>query len=297
MGEWQYSSPPHIYRWTAVHWPGRPCSKKGLALISNGLVVAEESGGYQAPTVDEMHLPDFFTIGSFGFSKQMLLVLLSVVIVAAFFMFAARKRALVPSRTQFLGESGYLFVRNSLGKQLIGAHHFKPFVPLLFTSFFFILVNNLYGSIPLLQLPTMSHAGSAYILAAFAWLTWVGVGIARKGLGGFFKDLTMPSGVPPILYIILVPIEFLSNLLIRPVTHALRLFATMFGGHMAMMVAASLTSFLVVQVGGISALGGLASGALGLFLYFLEFMIQAIQAYIFALLLAVYIQGSVSEGH
>ncbi|MEX3609614.1 F0F1 ATP synthase subunit A [Rothia sp. LK2588] len=244
-----------------------------------------------------MHLPDFFALGSFGFGKQMLLVLLSVAVVAGFFMWAGRRRAMVPGKGQFVAEMGYGFVRNSLGKQLIGAHHFKPFVPLLFASFFFILVNNLYGSIPVLQLPTMSHAGSAYVLAAIAWLTWVGVGIKRKGLGGFFKDLTMPSGVPPLLYIILVPIEFLSNLLIRPVTHALRLFATMFGGHMAMMVAASLTSFLILEVGGVGAAASLASGALGIFLYFLELMIQCIQAYIFALLLAVYIQGSVSEGH
>ncbi|WP_373868228.1 F0F1 ATP synthase subunit A [Rothia aerolata] len=245
-----------------------------------------------------MHLPNFFEIGSFGFGKQMLLVLLSVVIVAGFFMLAGRKRAMVPGKGQFVAEMGYGFVRNSLGKQLIGAHHFKPFVPLLFTSFFFILVNNLYGSIPFFQLPTLSHAGSAYVLAAIAWLTWVGVGIKRKGLGGFFKDLTMPSGVPPVLYIILIPIEFLSNLLIRPVTHALRLFATMFGGHMAMMVAAALMSHLAVTVGGLGGwLGSLAPLALGIFLFFLELMIQCIQAYIFALLLAVYLQGSVSEGH
>ena len=251
----------------------------------NGSVLAE---GYTPPTPADMHLPDFFQVDSlgFGFGKQMLLVILSVVVVSIFFMMAARKRAMVPGKAQFIAESGYLFTRNSLGKDLIGAQHFKPFVPLLFTSFFFILINNLYGSIPLIQLPSFSHPGSAYALAIVGYLTWVGVGIKRKGLVGFFKDLTMPSGVPGWVYLI-----------IRPVTHALRLFATMFGGHMAMMVAASLTQFLVMSVGGAAALGGIASGALGLFLYFLELMIQVIQAYVFTLLLAVYLQGSVSEGH
>jgi len=265
-------------------------------LNENGSVLAE---GYTPPTPADMHLPDFFQVDSlgFGFGKQMLLVILSVVVVSLFFMMAARKRAMGPGKAQFIAESGYLFTRNSLGKDLIGAQHFKPFVPLLFTSFFFILINNLYGSIPLIQLPSFSHPGSAYALAIVGYLTWVGVGIKRKGLVGFFKDLTMPSGVPGWVYVILVPIEFLSNLIIRPVTHALRLFATMFGGHMAMMVAASLTQFLVMGVGGAAALGGIASGALGLFLYFLELMIQVIQAYVFTLLLAVYLQGSVSEGH
>lgn len=263
-------------------------------MIENGLVTA---AGYVPPSVEEMHLPDLFTVGSFGFGKQMLLVLLSVVIVAGYFLWAGRKRAMVPGKNQFVAEMGYGFVRNSLGKELIGAHHFKPFVPLLFTFFFFILVNNLYGSIPFLQLPTMSHAGSAYVLAAIAYIVWVAVGIKRKGVGGFFKDMTMPAGAPPALYIVLIPIEFLSNLIIRPVTHAMRLFATMFGGHLALMVAASLTEYLIVEVGGIAAVGSLASGTLGLFLYFLEFLIQCIQAYIFTLLLAVYLQGSLSEGH
>lgn len=263
-------------------------------MISNGLVVAE---AYVPPTTEDLHLPDIFTIGSFGFSKQMLLMLLSVVLISAFFLIAGRKRALVPSRSQFVAESGYLLTRNSLGKELIGAHHFKPFVPLLFTCFFLTLVNNLYGSIPFFQLPSFSHAGSAYFIAGFAYLTWVFVGIKRKGFIGFFKDLLVIPGVPFVLYFILVPIEFMSNLLIRPVTHALRLFATMFGGHMAMTVVASMTSYLIMQVGGIGALTAVASTALGIFLYFLELMVQALQAYIFTLLLAVYLQGSVSEGH
>ena len=111
----------------------------------NGSVLAE---GYTPPTPADMHLPDFFQVDSLGlgFGKQMLLVILSVVVVSLFFMMAARKRAMVPGKAQFIAESGYLFTRNSLGKDLIGAQHFKPFVPLLFTSFFFILINNLYGS-------------------------------------------------------------------------------------------------------------------------------------------------------
>ncbi len=267
-------------------------------MISNGLVVAAgEQQGYQAPTIDDMHLPAIFEIGSFAFGKQMLLVMLSVVIVAGFFMYAARKRAMVPSRTQFIGEMGYGMARNSLGKEIIGAHAYKPFVPLLFTAFFFILVNNLYGSIPLIQLPTMSYVGSAYALAIIAYVTWVGVGIKRKGLGTFFKDMTMPSGVPPVIYVILIPIEFMSNMLIRPATHALRLFATMFGGHLAIMVAASLTQYLIMEAGGFAALASVGSGVLGIFLFFLELMIQCIQAYVFTLRLAVYLQGSVSEGH
>lgn len=265
-------------------------------MIENGLILAE-AGAYVPPTPEDMHLPPFFTIGDFAFGKQNALVLLSVVIIAVFFLTAARKRAMVPGKTQFIAESGYMFARNSLGKETLGVQHYKPFVPILFASFFFVLVNNLYGAIPFIQLPSFSHPGSAYALAAVAYLTWVGVGIKRKGLGGFFKEITMPSGLPVWIYPILIPIEFFSNMLIRPVTHALRLFATMFGGHLALMVASSMVTYMVEALGGFGYLAAIAPGALGLFLYFLEFMIQCIQAYVFALLLAVYLQGSVSEGH
>ena len=71
----------------------------------------------------------------------------------------------------------------------------------------------------------------------------------------------------------------------------------MFGGHLALMVASSMVTYMVETMGGIGYLAAIAPGALGMFLYFLEFMIQCIQAYVFALLLAVYLQGSVSEGH
>lgn len=60
-----------------------------------------------------MHLPPFFTIGDFAFGKQNVLILLSVVIIAVFFLTAARKRAMVPGKTQFIAESGYMFARNS----------------------------------------------------------------------------------------------------------------------------------------------------------------------------------------
>jgi F-type H+-transporting ATPase subunit a len=262
-------------------------------LLETGLVVA----AFTPPTVEDMHLPPFFEIGSFAFGKQMLLVLISVIVVAALFMFAARRRAMVPGRWQFAGEMGYGFVRNSLAKDLIGVHEFRPFVPVLFASFYFVLVNNLWGSIPVLQLPSFSHAGAAYALAIFAYVFWVAVGIKRKGLGGFMKSMTMPSGVPWVFYIILIPIEFFSNLIVRPVTHALRLFATMFAGHLAIMVAAGLTAFLISDMGGIGYGVSIFSGIFGIFLFFLELLIQVIQAYVFTLLFAVYLQGAVAEAH
>ena len=69
-------------------------------MIENGLILAE-AGAYVPPNPEDMHLPPFFTIGDFAFGKQNVLVLLSVVIIAVFFLTAARKRAMVPGKTRF----------------------------------------------------------------------------------------------------------------------------------------------------------------------------------------------------
>lgn len=263
----------------------------------NAALRVPATGGFEAPTVEDLHPPYFFELGSFGFDKQILLVLVSVVLIAAFFLWAIRRQALVPSKVQYLGEAGYGFVRNHLGRDIIGEKEFRPYVPLLFTFFFFILVNNLYGSVPVLQLPSLSYPGSAYVMAAIAYVTWVTMGIRRHGLGAFMTKMTMPPDVPKLLYVFLIPIEFLSNLIIRPVTHALRVFATMFAGHMAIAVAAAMTAFLITEMGAIGAATSVLSVVLGVFIYFLEVLIQVLQAYIFALLFAVYVQGALQEGH
>lgn len=266
---------------------------KGPALLDTGLVVA----AFEPPTVEDMHLSPFFEIGSFAFGKQTALILLSVVVISWFFLAAAKKRAMVPGKLQFVGEAGYGFVRNSLGQDIIGAHHFKPFVPVLFASFFYVLVNNLWGSIPFIQLPAFSHIGAAYALAGFAYIFWIAAGIRAKGVGGFFKAMTMPPGVPKAFYVILVPLEFLSNLIIRPMTHSLRLFATMFAGHLALMIASYMLGFLLTEGGLAGWLTAPFALVFGLFLYFLEVMIQVIQAYVFTLLFSVYIQGAVADAH
>ncbi|MFT4147186.1 MAG: F0F1 ATP synthase subunit A [Micrococcaceae bacterium] len=245
-----------------------------------------------------MHLPAIIPWGAQeGFSKQMLLVLMSVVIIAGFFLYVGRKQALVPSKSQFMGELGYGFVRNDIARDIIG-EHFMKYVPVLFTFFFFILVNNIYGMIPLLQLPSFSHPGGAYVLAAVAYIIWVGAGIKKHGFGGFLAQMTIPSGVPKPLLILIIPIEFFSNFIVRPLTHSLRLFATMFAGHLIIMVFAAGAKFLITEVGGIFGwTGGLVSIILGVLLYFLEALIMVLQAYVFTLLLAIYIQGALSDEH
>ena len=259
-------------------------------------LTAADEGGFQPPTIAETHLPEIFpwmAEWGTGFGKNMLMAILAVIVVSWLFMWAIRKQALVPSRLQFIAESGYGFVRNTLGRDILGERHFKPWVPFLFTVFFFVLFNNLFGAVPGLQMPTFSHAGPAYAMAAIVWFAWVILGFKLHG-GRFIKLQTVPSGVPKYLLPLLVPIEFLSNFVIRPLTHSLRLMAVMLAGHIIVMLAGSGAEFMIAQQ---ESIGSAGLGVLILIgsvpLYFLELVMMVLQAFVFALLTAIYIQGSI----
>jgi F-type H+-transporting ATPase subunit a len=261
---------------------------------------ATNEGGFVPPAIEEMHLPEIFPWGAeygTGVGKQMLLVIISVIIIAVFFIKASRNGKLVPGRLQFLGEWGYGFVRNSIAKDVIGERDFLKFVPFLFALFFFIVVNNIYGAIPFIQLPSFSHPGGAYLLAAIVYFTWIGIGIKKHGMKYFVKA-TVPSGVPWYILPVLVPIEIISNFLVRPITHSLRLFATMMSGHLIIMLAGAGIEYLLVlqdnillQASSLLVLGG------GIAMYMLEALIMVLQAYVFTLLTAIYIQGALADDH
>ena len=258
--------------------------------------VASDEGGFTPPTISETHLPDIFpwmAEWGTGFGKQMLMIVLSVILISWFFTWAIRKRALVPSRVQFAAEACYSFVRNTVGKDILGEKHFKAWIPFLFTVFFFILVNNLFGAIPFLQLPSFSHAGAAYAMAAIVYVTWIGVGVQKFGIR-YFKLAVVPAGVPKAVLPILIPLEIISNFVVRPLTHSLRLMAVMLAGHVIVMLAGSGAEFLITQQ---DSLALNATGVLVLIgfvpLYFLELLMMVLQAFVFVLLTAIYLQGSI----
>lgn len=248
------------------------------------------------PAISDGHLPEILPWGAeygTGFGKQMLLTLLSVVLITAFFAWAMRRPKLVPGKMQWLAESGYSFIRNDIARDIMGEKHFKRWVPLLFALFFFVLLNNLFGAIPVLQLPTFSHAGSAYALAIIVYVIWIGVGFRHHG-GKFAKLAVVPSGVPGWILPLLVPLEIISNFIVRPLTHSLRLMATMLAGHMIVMLAGTGAAFLMTQMDSLAMKGLGVLVILGsVALYFLELLIMYLQAFVFTLLSALYIQGAI----
>ncbi|MEY2823331.1 MAG: hypothetical protein RLZZ485_967, partial [Actinomycetota bacterium] len=131
------------------------------------LIHAATGEGFNPPSAKDFELPPFIE-GVDWATKPILLAFLSVIFISVFFIAASRKAAVVPSKLQFAGEGVYNFVREGLGREIIG-HDFLKFVPYLFTLFTFILVNNFFGIIPFLQFPTMSRVSFPYVLAAITF--------------------------------------------------------------------------------------------------------------------------------
>jgi F-type H+-transporting ATPase subunit a len=243
---------------------------------------------------------DFDLPGIFGseVTKPMVLVALSVVIIVALFYAMARPAAVVPGRLQFAGELVYGFVRNGIARENIGSHDFQKFVPFLFSLFLFVLVNNFYGIIPLIQFPSMSHIGYPLSIAVLAWLVYNGAGIARKGFFGYLKHETVPAGMKGPILLLLVPLEFLSNILLRPVTLTLRLFATMFAGHLLVILFSLGGEYLLLHSDPLlNKVAGVFSVVLAIGISFLEILIMFLQAYVFTLLTSMYISEAIADEH
>jgi F-type H+-transporting ATPase subunit a len=276
-----------------------------LALAS-GVPHVLASGGYTPPGPIDFLFTDFRgnTWDSSGylpwFTKPAALLILAGLLAFVFLRVTSRKQAVVPSKAQYLGEQAYEFVRNGVARDIIGERDFIRFVPLLVSLFFFLIISNLFGIVPILSLAPFSRVSYAYGLAVLVWIIYNGVGIADKGFVGYLKHTTVPAGVPLWIMPVLVPLEFLSNILVRPITLSLRLFANMFAGHLLLILFSTGGAFLLLHATGPAAIdkpAGILSYVLGIAVGFLEVIVAVLQAYVFTLLTALYISGSLASEH
>ena len=252
--------------------------------------------GYEPPGVSSFDLPPIFP-GVPWFDRYLLEAIVAVIIIFVFWRVMSRQTALVPSKAQFIGESAYMFVRNTIGRDMIG-HDYKRFVPLLMALFSFVLVSNLWGIVPFVLMPTAAHVGWAYGLAGLVWLIYNGIGIGRFGPLGYLRRTTIPAGVPWYMWPIVIPLEFLSNVLVRPITLSLRLFANMLAGHLLVLVFVVGGEYLLLHSDPIiNKIAGGFSLIFSLAIFGLELVVQVLQAYIFTVLTAQYISSAIAEEH
>ncbi|MBT8226438.1 MAG: F0F1 ATP synthase subunit A [Dactylosporangium sp.] len=228
-------------------------------------------------------------------TKFPFLVWLAVAIVILFFLIAYRSPKLVPTRTQWIAESIYGFVRKGIAEDVIGPEGVR-FAPYLASLFCFILVTNMFGLVPGIQMSPNAHIAFPAILALLSWVLYNYVGVREHGLLKYLKLSVVPPA-PWYMLWLLVPIEIFTTLLMRPFTLALRLFANMFAGHMILVVF-TLGGFVLANADSVLIRPiSLLSWAMAIAMTGLELLVAVLQAYVFTLLTASYVSGSLSTEH
>ncbi|MCP9206425.1 F0F1 ATP synthase subunit A [Streptomyces cucumeris] len=250
--------------------------------------------GFPAPGLHSFKFEPLFTVGGFEFNKTMLLALLGTGIVIWFFWAAFGRAKVVPGKLQMVGEAGYDFVRRGLVYEALGKKEGEKYVPFMVSLFFFVWIMNLWSIIPVAQFPVTSIIAYPAGLALIVYIMWMYLTFKNHGFVGGWKNITgydkELGGILPLI----VVIEFFSNVIIRPFTHAVRLFANMFAGHLLLLMFTIGTWYLLNGIG--IAYAG-ASFVMTILLTAFELFIQAVQAYVFVLLACNYVQGALAKGH
>jgi len=222
------------------------------------------------------------------------LVLLGILLFLAFFFFGLRRPSLVPSKMQALAELGVQFVRENVAAPMLGPAADR-FMPLLVTAFFAILFWNIFEIVPGLNFSSNSRIAFPLVLAIVAWVTYNTVGIAKHGFVGYMKLVLFPPGAPAVLYILLVPIEFITTIVIRPITLSVRLWANFLAGHF--LLAVFFLGTVAMLEGGFLVIFAPFTFALSVVLVGFEIFVSVLQAFIFSILTASYIGGALAEEH
>jgi F-type H+-transporting ATPase subunit a len=269
-------------------------STQAATLITN---FASAGAEFHPPSINEF-FPDavLFEGTIFAITRINLVQMLATAVLVILLIVGTRRMKIVPGRFQSVVEMGLDFVRVNIAEDILGRKDGRRFLPILTTIFFMVLFMNITGVIPFLNIAGTSVIAVPMLLALVAYVTFIYAGV-KKSPGGFFKNALLPSGVPWPLYIIIVPLEFLSTFIIRPITLTLRLLMNMVVGHLMLVLFFSATQFFVVGLSGWWTALGAGSLAFGFAFTLFEIFVAFLQAYVFAILTAVYIQLAVAEEH
>jgi len=220
-----------------------------------------------------------------SFTNASLFMLLSVIISTCFLYFGIKKTLLVPSRWQSSVEILYEFVSDMV-KENVGKGG-KTYFPFIFSLFMFILIGNLLGMVPY----SYTFTSQIIVTITLALIIFTGVTIIAivKHKLKFFTYF-FPAGVPIGLAPLLIPIEIISYFM-RPVSLSVRLFANMLAGHTMMKVFAGLI-IMMTSASGILKIGATLPFLAVIGLTGLEFLVAALQAYVFSILTCMYLHDA-----
>ena len=310
---------------TAAHAGHSDAAEHAAEGFDAGEVIIEHvaNSSFEHPI---LHLPVIFGI-DFSVTKHVFMLLL--VATAVFLLIATavrrylRQDRLVPGGFMNALEFVVEFIRDSIVAPNVGARYVGTWAPLVLTFFFFILVANVIGLIPIFEVlglidhyvlhtgehslvKNVIHGGTTAtanfnVTAALATITFVSIIVAGTLAHGFVQHWInlVPHGLAWPLYVLLIPIEVLG-MFVKPFALTMRLAANMTGGHIAILAILSFV-FLFTELFG-SALAGIGVGLfvsvpLAVGINALEIIVVLVQAYVFTLLSAVFIGMAINAHH
>jgi F-type H+-transporting ATPase subunit a len=254
---------------------------------------------FEPPTTKDFVWPCWgpsLDVGGISFCMNFIffLVMLTFAAFLLLFFLAFRKPKVVPGKLQSMMEMGIGFVREQIMLTMIGPEG-EPFLPLLATLFFFIFIGNIFEVIPGINFSANSRVAFPIVMALTSWVIYNAVGIRKHGFVGYAKHVLLPPGAPWWLLPLLVPIEFVTQIIVRPITLSIRLAANFLAGHF--LLAVFFLGTVAMLQGGWLAVFAPFSFGIGVALVGLEIFVAGLQAFIFAILTASYIGGAMAEEH
>ena len=217
-------------------------------------------------------------------TKAVLSMWIGCILISVMFVLAARQSGLAPRGLRNVLEAILIFIREDIVKRNLGLEGTRYF-PFIATLFFFVVVCNWLGLFPHSFTATSNiNVPAALAVLVFGYVQFETFRI--KGVGGYFRHFA-PTGVPPALYPIMIPIEIISTVA-KPFSLAVRLFANMLAGHMVIFVFLGMTATGLWFLKAVPLFGVVV---MGLF----EIFVGLIQAYIFSMLTAIYLSEAVGK--
>lgn len=248
-----------------------------IYVLDNGEMHFEDGHPHNAKPLD------------FSMTKNVFSLLISAIVICLL-MFSTAKYykkngAVAPKGIAKFIEPLIVFVRDDIAKASIGEHKYKKYVPYLLTIFFFIWISNMLGLIPILGANLTGNISVTLFLAACTLIVTL-----LSGNKNYWKHIFATPGVPVALLPIMIPIE-LVGILTKPFALMVRLFANITAGHIIIL---ALVSIIFINQ---SAAWGFLSVPMALFISVLELLVAFLQAYLFAMLSALFIGAAVEEAH
>lgn len=237
--------------------------------------------------LEQFEISYFGSIAGIPINNSLIYLIIAYLVIRFFFGLALYDLRLVPYNLQTFIEQIYTFVFG-LVKQQIGVSGY-PYFAMIFTLFLFILVANLVG-MTLYSFTLTSHVTVAFTLSFSFFIAIILIGLLVQKFS--FVNTFIPSGAPKILKPFLILIEIISYFS-RPFSLGIRLFANLMAGHTLLAILANFT-FLISKK---SVVISFIPFILIVAIVGLEAMIAALQAYVFTVLVCIYLNDSLHGSH